>query len=129
MAAADPAPPSRVWTVLAVAASSAAVSQAFGRFTFSLLFTDVRNDLGLSNSRAGSLGSANLLAYLTGTLVVSLLVGRVGLSRTTRLGVVGVTTGVILLAWSPRAAVVAVALLIVIGVLQYFSVAPLRVQA
>jgi len=112
MAAADPAPPSRVWPVLALAASSAAVSQAFGRFTFSLLFTDVRTDLGLSNSRAGSLGSANLLAYLTGTLVVSLLVGRVGLTRTTRLGVVGVTTGVALLAWSPGAVVVAVALVL-----------------
>lgn len=103
---------SRVWPVLTVAAASAAVSQAFGRFTFSLLFTEVRDDLGLSNTLAGMLGSANLLAYLTGTLLVSLLVGRVGLSRTTRLGVAGVTAGLVLLSWSPGYPVVLAALLL-----------------
>ncbi|MGE0732854.1 MAG: MFS transporter [Acidimicrobiia bacterium] len=98
--------------VLAVAAAAAGVSQAFGRFTFSLLFTDVRDDLGLSNTSAGTLGSANLLAYLTGTLVVSLVVGRAGLGRTARTGVAGVTAGLLLLAWAPNAAVTAVALVI-----------------
>jgi len=98
--------------VLLVAAASAGVSQAFGRFTFSLLFTDVRDDLGLSNSRAGTAGSLNLAAYLAGTLVVSLLVGRIGLSRTTRIGVLGVTAGLALLAWSPGFAVVVGALLL-----------------
>lgn len=109
MASRDPKP-AAVWLVLALAAGSAGVSQAFGRFTFSLLFTDVRDDLALSNSRAGTLGSANLLAYLTGTLVVSLLVGRIGLSRTTRIGVLGVTVGLGLLSWAPNFAVVLVAL-------------------
>ncbi len=84
----------------------AGVSQAFGRFTYSLLITEVRDDLGLSNTVAGSLGSANLAAYLVGTLAVSLLVGRLGLSRTTRLGLVGVTCGLGLLSWGPSVAVV-----------------------
>ena len=92
--------------VLLTAAAAAAVSQAFGRFTFSLLYTEVRDDLALSNSRAGSLGSANLAAYLAGTLAVSLLVGRAGLSRTTRIGLVGVTAGLLLLAWVPTLAAV-----------------------
>lgn len=87
--------------ILLAAAAAATASQAFGRFTYSLLFTDVRDDLGLSNSRAGTLGSANLAAYLTGTLLVSVLVGRLGLSRTTRGGLVGVTAGLLLLGWAP----------------------------
>lgn len=94
-----------------VAAASAAVSQAFGRFTFSLLFTEVRDDFGLSNTAAGTLGSANLLAYLSGTLVLSVLIGRVGLSRTTRIGVAGVSVGLVVLAFSPGYLVVLVALL------------------
>lgn len=91
----------RRWRIVLVAAACATVSQAFGRFTYSLLITDVRDDLGLSNTVAGSLGSANLGSYLVGTLVISLVVGRLGLSRTTRLGVSGVTVGLALLAWAP----------------------------
>lgn len=87
--------------MVGLAAAAAGVSQAFGRFTYSLLFTDVRDQLGLSNSWAGSLGSANLAAYLAGTVVVSLAVGRLGLSRVTRVGLVGVTVGLALLAFLP----------------------------
>jgi len=93
----------RAVAVLAVAAAAAGVSQSFGRFTYSLLFTDVRDDLALSNTLAGSLGSTNLFAYLAGTLVVSLGVGRLGLSRTTRIGVVGVTVGLGVMAWASSA--------------------------
>ena len=101
-----------VWPVLVAASASAGLSQAFGRFTFSLLFTDVRDDLGLSNTLAGTLGSANLAAYLAGTLVVSVIVGRVGLSRITRVGVVGVTVGVLTLAWAPSYQIVLAALVV-----------------
>jgi predicted MFS family arabinose efflux permease len=89
------------WRVVLVAAACASVSQAFGRFTYSLLLTDARDDLGISNTVAGTLGSANLAGYLAGTLVVSVLVGRLGLRRTTRVGVVGVTAGLLLLSWGP----------------------------
>ena len=95
-----------VWPILVVAAASVGVSQSFGRFTFSVLFGDVRDGLRLSNTVAGSLGSANLAAYLTGTFVVSLVVGKVGLARVARIGVCGVTVGLGLLAWSPSFVVV-----------------------
>ncbi len=96
--------------MVGLAAAAAGVSQAFGRFTYSLLFTDVRDQLGLSNSWAGSLGSANLAAYLMGTVVVSLTVGRLGLSRVTRVGVVGVAAGLGTLAFLPGLASVVVGL-------------------
>ena len=96
----------KVAPILAVAAASVGVSQSFGRFTFSVLFSDMRDGLGLSNTLAGSLGSANLVAYLAGTFVVSLVVGRLGLPRIARIGVCGVTGGLALLAWSPSFPVV-----------------------
>ena len=89
-----------------------AVSQAFGRFTYSLLFTDVRDDLGISNTAAGAMGSANLVAYLVGSLGVSLIVGRWGLGAVARAGLAGVTCGLGLLAWGPSTAVIAAALVL-----------------
>ena len=94
------------WAIVLLTMGCTCVAQAFGRFTYSLLITDVRDDLDLSNTVAGSVGSANLGAYLLGTLAVSLLVGRLGLSRTTRLGLVGVTLGLLLLSWGPSLPVV-----------------------
>ena len=89
-----------------VVAAAAGVAQTFGRFTYSLLLTDVRDDLGLSNTVAGGLGTVNLLAYLIGTIVVSVTVNRAGLVAVTRIGIVASTTGIGLLAWSPALAVV-----------------------
>lgn len=96
---------------LTLLAGSAGVSQAFGRFTYSLLFTDVRDDFGISNTLAGAMGSANLGAYLLGSLVVSLGVGRVGLSRTLRLGIAGSTASLAGLAWGPSLAAVFVVMI------------------
>jgi predicted MFS family arabinose efflux permease len=96
--------------VLATVALATAVSQSFGRFTYSLLFTDVRDDLGISNTAAGTIGSANLVAYLTGSLAVSMVVGRLGQAAVTRIGIAGVTAGLGLLAWGPGTGVVAAAL-------------------
>ncbi|MCP5025926.1 MAG: YbfB/YjiJ family MFS transporter [Actinomycetia bacterium] len=103
---------SRIVAILVVAMVAAGVSQGFGRFTYSLLLTDVRDDFGVSNTVAGGLGSANLVAYLLGSLGVSLVVGRVGLALTARVGVAGATIGLVLLAWGPTIAVVTGALLI-----------------
>ena len=99
-----PAP--RTVVVLALTAVATAVSQSFGRFTYAVLLTDIRADLDLSNTAAGALGSVNLAGYLAGTLVVSYVVGTVGLARVTRLGLAGVTAGLLLLAWSPGVVVV-----------------------
>ncbi|MBQ29347.1 MAG: hypothetical protein CL434_06025 [Acidimicrobiaceae bacterium] len=97
---------------LLVLAAATAVSQSFGRFTYSVLYTEIRDDFGLSNTAAGGIGSLNLVGYLFGSLVVAFGIGRLGLVRTARCGLGGVTIGLTLLAWSPTAAVVALALLI-----------------
>ena len=98
------------WRLVALFAAAAGVAQAFGRFTYSLLFTDLRDDFGLSNTAAGAMGSANLGAYLLGSLVVSLTVGRLGLHRTLRSGIVGSSGSLVLLAWSPSLPVTVVAM-------------------
>lgn len=98
--------------VLAIVSAAVAVSQSFGRFTYSVLLTDIRDDLGVSNTIAGTLGSANLAAYLFGSLVVSLVVGRLGVVRIAQLGLASVTVGLALLAWGDNGLVVAVGLVI-----------------
>jgi len=97
---------------LAAVTLATAVSQSFGRFTYSLLFTDVRDDLGVSNTVAGAIGSANLVAYLLGSLVVSVVVGRWGFATVSHVGLVGVVVGLGFLAWGPGVAVVATALVL-----------------
>ncbi|WP_419946611.1 MFS transporter [Candidatus Poriferisodalis sp.] len=96
--------------VLLTLAAAAAVSQSFGRFTYSLLFTDLRDGFRLSNTAAGALGSLNLLMYLVGSLAVALTVGRTGLSGAVRIGVAGNVVGLALLAWSPNVGIAAFAL-------------------
>lgn len=96
----------RALLVVLVTSAAACVSQAFGRFTYSLLFTDVRDDLGLSNTVAGAIGSANLGAYLLGSLAVGLIVGRWGLARTLAVGICGSTLSLAVLSWGPSLPVV-----------------------
>lgn len=102
-------PVRRIVTLMALAAA-VAVSQSFGRFTYSLLYTDLRDGFGLSNTAAGALGSLNLVAYVLGSLAVSITVGRTGLGGAARIGLVGAVAGLGLLAWSPSVAVAAAAL-------------------
>lgn len=103
----DTSPDTRWTTIwrLALLAAAAGVSQAFGRFTYSLLFTDIRDDFAISNTVAGAMGSANLGGYLLGSLVVSLAVGRLGLARTLRIGITGSTASLAALALAPSLAV------------------------
>ncbi len=99
----------RIGTLLILAAS-AAVSQSFGRFTYSLLYADMRDGFSLSNTVASALSSLNLLLYVVGSLVVALTVGRTGLSGAVRIGLAGNVVGLALLAWSPNVGVAAFAL-------------------
>lgn len=99
----------RIGTLLTLAAS-AAVSQSFGRFTYSLLYADMRDGFSLSNTVASALSSLNLLLYVVGSLVVALTVGRTGLSGAVRIGLAGNVAGLALLAWSPSVGVAAFAL-------------------
>ncbi len=92
--------------------TAVAVSQSFGRFTYSLLFTDIRDDFALSNTVAGALGSLNLLAYVLGSVLVSTTVVSIGMGRTVRFGLFGVVLSLGLLAWSPTIALVTITMVI-----------------
>ncbi|MDA3040854.1 MAG: YbfB/YjiJ family MFS transporter, partial [Actinomycetota bacterium] len=91
-------------------AAVAAVAQSFGRFTYGVLLPAIRDDLGLSNTVAGSLGTANVAAYLVGTLTVASIAGRLRLLVIMRLGMVMAITGLGLAAIAPGARTLAAAL-------------------
>ncbi len=59
------------WVTVMLVALSAAVGQAFGRFSYGVLLPAVRDDLGITNTLAGLIGAANVGAYLLGTLMVA----------------------------------------------------------
>lgn len=81
------------WVVVLLMALSAAVGQAFGRFSYGVLLPAVRDDMGISNTLAGFIGGANVGAYLVGTLLVSWIAGRYRLLAIMRLGLLMVVAG------------------------------------
>lgn len=81
------------WIVVLLMAVSAAVGQAFGRFSYGVLLPAVRDDMGISNTLAGLIGGANVGAYLCGTLLVSWIAGRYRLLAIMRLGLLMVVVG------------------------------------
>ena len=87
-----------------------AVSQSFGRFTYSVLYIEIRDDFGLSNTVAGGIGSLNLVGYLVGSLLVAFTIGRLGLVKTAKYGLAGVVIGLLLLSWSPNSFITLLAL-------------------
>tara|TARA_B100000579_G_scaffold421008_1_gene421329 strand:+ start:377 stop:1525 length:1149 start_codon:yes stop_codon:yes gene_type:complete len=87
-----------------------AVSQSFGRFTYSVLYIEIRDDFGLSNTMAGGIGSLNLVGYLIGSLAVALTIGKLGLIKTVKYGLAGVVIGLLLLSWAPNSLTALVAL-------------------
>jgi predicted MFS family arabinose efflux permease len=91
-------------------AAVAAVAQAFGRFSFGVLLPAIRNDLGLSNTVGGSLGTANVAAYLIGTLAVASISGRIRLLSIMRIGMILAVTGLGLAAIAPGPRTLAAAL-------------------
>ncbi|MGE0801697.1 MAG: YbfB/YjiJ family MFS transporter [Lautropia sp.] len=54
------------------------VSNSFARFAYALILPAMRDDLRLSYSQAGWLGTANALGYLAGAILTWLLVRRTG---------------------------------------------------
>lgn len=93
-------------------ACGAIVAQAFGRFTYSVLLPAIRDDLDHSNTVAGFLGTANVSAYLLGTLVVASLTSRIKLLTVFRCGFAFSLTGLAVAMVAPGAAVLSVALFI-----------------
>lgn len=83
------------WTIVTLIALSAAVAQAFGRFSYGLLLPAVRDDLGISNTMVGLVGAANVGAYLLGTMFVAWATSRYRLLGVLRLGLVLSTTGLL----------------------------------
>ena len=102
----------RTILVLVAIVVATAVSQSFGRFTYALLLTDIRDEFALSNTLAGSLGSGNLAAYFVGSLTVIAIVGRVGLTLLAQASVALVSYGLLVLAFSDSAALAATGLVI-----------------
>lgn len=107
-----PVSPARGWTVVVLVACGAAVAQAFGRFTYSVLLPAIRDDLDHSNTVAGFLGTANVAAYLIGTLAVATLTARIKLQTVFRSGFAFSLSGLALAVVAPNAGVLSVALFV-----------------
>ena len=81
------------WFVVFLIASAATIAQAFGRFSFGVLYPAIRDDLALNNTIAALLGASNVGAYLVGTLAVAWATSRVKLLATLQFGMVLATLG------------------------------------
>ena len=77
-------------------ALAAAVGHAFGRFSYGVLLPAVRDDMGINNTLAGSIGAANVGAYLLGTIIVAWATSHYRLINVMRLGLSLVTLGLLL---------------------------------
>jgi predicted MFS family arabinose efflux permease len=97
----------RTWIAVAFAAASAGVAQGFGRFTLGVVLPAMRDDLGLSNTVAGSLATANVTAYLIGTLAVAIASSRITLLTIMRVGLLIAVGGQVLSAFAPGVVVLA----------------------
>jgi predicted MFS family arabinose efflux permease len=102
----------RGWGVVVLVALGAAVAQAFGRFTYSVLLPAVRDDLGVSNTVAGLLGTANVAAYLAGTLLIVRATATVRLMTIMRVGFTLSIAGLAIAGVAPNGAVLALGLVV-----------------
>ena len=100
----------RTWIAVALAAASAGVAQGFGRFTLGVVLPAVRDDLGLSNTVVGSVATANVGAYLVGTLAVAAVSSYLRLLAIMRIGLMVSVGGLVLAAVAPNALVLGAAM-------------------
>ena len=84
------------WIVVLLIALAAAVGHAFGRFSYGVVLPAVRDDMGITNALAGSIGAANVSAYLLGTIAVAWATSRFRLASVMRLGLILVTLGLLM---------------------------------
>jgi MFS family permease len=80
------------------------VAQAFGRFSYALLLPAIDRDLLGSYALAGLVGTANVAAYLLGTLAVSGLARRAAPAALIRAGLLASSVGLLVL-WQAQDAV------------------------
>ncbi len=96
--------------VVALVAASAAVAQSFGRFAYGVVLPAVRDDLGISNTLAGFIGTLNVAAYLVGTMAVAAVTAKLRLKAVLRIGFVFSVAGLILAAVAPGPVVLGIAM-------------------
>ena len=102
----------RGWVAVALVALAATIAQAFGRFTYSVLLPAVRDDLGLSNSLAGFLGTVNVAAYLLGTVLVIRATANLRLVTLLRIGLALAVVGLAGASVAPGGPTLAAALVV-----------------
>ena len=119
---------SGIAAVILVGLAAGAVAQSFGRFTFGVLLPAIRDDLGLSNTVAGSLVTLNVAAYLVGTLIVATASSRYRLMTVMRLGMVLAVVGLLTAALSTGPLVLAAGL-VLMGVGGSFTWIPAPIVA
>ena len=100
------------WGRVVLVALSGVVSHVFGRATVGVLVPAMADDLELSDTLIGALGSANMGAYFTGVIIVTFTAGRVEPFTLLRAGIVASTIGLAVIgtATSPTAVVIGTAL-------------------
>ncbi|HCB33882.1 MAG TPA: hypothetical protein DEP66_01735 [Acidimicrobiaceae bacterium] len=86
------------WGRVLLVSMSGVVSHTFGRSTVAVLLPAMADDLDLSSTAAGALGSVNLGSYFLGVVVVTLVVGRIEPFVLLRVGVAVVAVGLAVLA-------------------------------
>lgn len=96
------------WGRVVLVSLSGIVSHTFGRSTVSVLLPAMANDLALSSTVAGALGSVNLGGYFCGVLVVTVLAGRIEPLILLRVGITIVAAGLVVLATAASTAAVLV---------------------
>ena len=100
----------RGWWIVLLIALSAAVGQAFGRFSYGVILPAIRDNLGITNTLAGLIGGANVGAYLLGTLFVAWASNRSSLLNLMRCGLALATLGLLIASFSRSPLPLAIAL-------------------
>ncbi len=85
------------WGRVVTIALSGVVSHTFGRTSLSVLIPAMSEDLELSGTVTGALGSVNLGFYFVGVVIVTVVAGRIEPFRLLRLGIGIVATGLLIL--------------------------------
>lgn len=100
------------WALVAIVVAATMVSQAFGRFTYALVLPSVQDQLGITYTVAGTLGTINLAAYLVGSFGVAALSTRVSPDRIMRYGIGICVIGLGGMWWAPSLPVVVAAMVV-----------------
>lgn len=92
--------------------AASAVAQSFGRFTYAVLLPAIQQDLDITYTLAGTVGSANLVAYLAGSIAASYASTRLDPITLIKIGTGLSTTGLGLAWFAPNLAWLLVAMIV-----------------